>query len=59
MMVFEDALGILLKRAQEENWPWKQLEAAVADLHQQYNREVPPPITGTVTVVEPEDKFGG
>jgi hypothetical protein len=59
MISFENALSKLLKQASEENWSWEQLQTAVTSLHREYDREVPPPITGTMATVDPEDKFSG
>lgn len=53
-MTFEEALAALLERSKGK--PWPELEAAVADLHREYDRPIPPPITGTIVTIEPSDK---
>lgn len=56
-MTFEEELHELLARSQ--GMPFEMLEPLVIELHRKHNREVSPPITGTMAIVEPKDKFGG
>lgn len=53
-MTFEEELKALIERGLS----FEDLEREVADLHRRYGREVPAPVSGTITVTEPEDKFG-
>lgn len=57
-MTFDEMLTELIERARATKMPQDQLEAAVREFHQQNGREVPPPITGSVAIKEPEDGFG-
>lgn len=54
---FEEELEALLNISVGASF--ENIEKAVAELHRKHGREVPPPITGTVAIVEPEDGFGG
>jgi hypothetical protein len=36
---------------------FEDIERAVAELHRKHGREVPSPITGTITLTEPPDEF--
>jgi hypothetical protein len=54
---FQLQLTALLARARTEQWPHEMLAATVAELHRQHGLQVPPPITGTVTIAEPMDTF--
>jgi hypothetical protein len=56
-MTFDEMLTALIERAREIGMPQEELEAAVAEFHRQHDREPPPPITGTVAIVEPDDGF--
>lgn len=58
-MTFDEELKALLDKARVDGTPHEQVEAAVAELHRKHGREVPPPITGTIAITEPEDGFGG
>lgn len=58
-MTFEDDLACLLEQARADGTPFDELRGYVEDLFRKHNREVPSPITGTVELTEPEDKFGG
>ena len=46
-----------LKALIEQMLPFDELEVAVAELHRKHGREIPPPVTGTVTISEPDDRF--
>jgi hypothetical protein len=52
---FEDELRELVTRWQGGV---EELQAKVAELFRKHGREVPPPITGTMAITDPEDKFG-
>jgi hypothetical protein len=57
-MTFEQELIALVEKARADGTPQDEIEAAVAELHRRYNKKVPPPITGTITVTEPADSLG-
>jgi hypothetical protein len=57
-MTFEEELHALIANAREEKLTHAQLEIAVAELHRKHGRKVPPPITGTMNLTEPDDSFG-
>jgi hypothetical protein len=58
MMTFEQELSELVEQMRADNRLHVEIEAAVAELHRKHGREIPPPITGTLTLVEPKDDFG-
>jgi hypothetical protein len=53
-VTFEQELHELLAR----KLSFEELEPLVVELHRKHDREVPPPIVGTMEAVDPEDKFG-
>lgn len=53
---FEEELTALLNASVGARF--EDIEKAVAKLHRKYGREVPPPVTGTIEPIEPEDRFG-
>jgi hypothetical protein len=53
-MTFDEELRVLIQR----DLPFEALAPLVAELHRKHGREVPPPITGTVTMIERKDGFG-
>jgi hypothetical protein len=53
-MPFDEELAVLLK----SGLPFEELQEAVVKLHHKHSREVPPPVTGTMELAEPEDSFG-
>lgn len=52
---FEQELHELLRK----KLTFEELEPLVVALHQKHGKQVPPPVTGTMHVIDPEDKFGG
>jgi hypothetical protein len=56
-MTFEEELIALLKPARLASTPHVEIELAVAALHRKHGREVPPPIIGTIAVLEPKDSL--
>ena len=56
-MTFEEELRQLLE--EHKGLPHEHVEHLVKALHGKHGREVPPPITGTIEAVEPEDKLSG
>jgi hypothetical protein len=57
-MTFEQELIALVEKARADGTPQADVEEAVAELHQRHDKKIPPPITGTITVTEPEDSLG-
>jgi hypothetical protein len=53
MATFEQELQELIER----RLPHEELEPLVKALHEKYGRELPPAITGTLEITEPEDKL--
>lgn len=53
---FEQELTALLNAS--VGAAFEDIEKAVAELHRKHGREVPPPVTGTIEPIEPEDRFG-
>jgi hypothetical protein len=39
--------------------PFEEMQVAVGELFHKHGREVPPPVTGSIALKEPEDRFGG
>ena len=56
-MTFEEELQDLVEHARIHDSPWEELEAAVVALHRRHEREVLPPIIGTMAVIEPKDEL--
>jgi hypothetical protein len=54
---FEEELTALLNASVGARF--EDIEKAVAVLHAKHGREVPPPVTGSIAIDEPEDRFGG
>jgi hypothetical protein len=54
-MTFEQELIAMIERARAAGTPFADLEAAVAELCHRHSREILPPITGTLTIIEPKD----
>jgi hypothetical protein len=57
-LTFEQELHGLLARAKDERMSFDEQQHHVRELHRKHHREMPEPITGTVSIVEPEDRFG-
>jgi len=55
---FEEDLACLLEQARKDGTPFDELRGYVEDLFRAHGRELPPPITGTIAIDEPEDRFG-
>lgn len=55
--LFEEELRKLIDHARLIDLEHEELEMRVAELHRKHGREVPPPITGTLTVTEPNDRL--
>ena len=53
---FQEELTALLNASVGAKF--EDIEKAVKELHRKHGREVPPPITGTMQVTDPEDRFG-
>ena len=53
---FQEELTALLNASVGAKF--EDIERAVAELHRKHGREVPPPITGTMQAIDPEDRFG-
>jgi hypothetical protein len=56
-MTFEEELSALLNMS--VGAPFERIQQAVEELFRKHGREFPPPITGTMEPIEPEDSFGG
>jgi len=54
---FETELVKMVEDAQWQGMPDWVLVSKVALLHRKHGREIPPPITGTLTITEPEDRL--
>ena len=54
---FEEELEALLNISVGASF--ENIEKAVKELHRKHGREVPAPVTGSITIDEPEDRFGG
>lgn len=52
---FEEELTALLNASTGAKF--EDISRAVAELHRKHGREVPPPITGTITLTELPDTF--
>lgn len=57
-MTFEEEATALIKRFQYV-LPHQELERRVAELHARHGRQVPPPVTGTIRTIDPNDKLKG
>lgn len=55
---FEEDLACLLEQARADGTPFDELRGYVEDLFRKHGREVPPPVTGTVSPIELPDEFG-
>ena len=53
---FDEELSALLSAS--VGAPFERIQQAVEELFRKHGREFPPPITGTMEPIEPEDSFG-